>query len=154
MEAARRDRSRARLEIVFGYSVSALGALIDLISWIAQGNLRFSSRIDVQSFASALGLFAAAAAWWFLTQILVESASPGPVVRRALTCLMLAELFVAVASLSLIGLFQHLQFAWPVAGNTLIGLGALFGAVGFCSMLKTFRDGHVALDALDAPTSN
>jgi hypothetical protein len=152
MDTTTRDRSRARIEIVFGYGVSALGALIDLISWIARDTLRLSARFDVNSFASAFGFFATVAAWWFLAQVVAESTAPRQLVRRALAALILGELFVAISQLSFIGLFQHLQFDWPVAGNGLIGLGALFSAVGFCSMLVTFRDRYAMRGPIDAPS--
>lgn len=152
MRAVPRDRSRARVEILFGFCVTTLGALIGLIWWLSLGSVRYSSNIDVQSFASAFAFLASLAAWWFLSQIIVESASRRSLVRRALIGLMLDELFLAIASLAFVIDYRGEGLTWSLVGNGLIGLGALLSGFGFYSLRATFRDGSDVRTVLDAPS--
>ncbi len=137
-------RDRARIEIVFGFSVTALGSLIGLIYWISEGGIRYSSNADVQSFASTFAFLAGAVVWWFLSEILTNDVTPRMLARKALLGLMLEELFIALASLAYVVEFRDLAFSWSLAGNTLVGLGALLSATGFYSMLRTYRDAQLA----------
>ena len=150
MDTTTRDRSRARIEIVFGYGVAATGGLIGLISWLAEGNIRYSSNADVQAFASAFALLAGFVVWWFLSQLVVDSAAHRLLVRRALTALVVENLLLAIGSLAFVIEFRDLNFSWSLAGDALIGLGALLSAVGFYSLLLTFRDGYGAPRPADA----
>jgi hypothetical protein len=141
MDSTTRDRSRARIEIVFGYGVAATGGLIGLISWLAEGNIRYSSNADVQAFATAFAFVASFAVWWYLSQLVVDSASHRLLVRRALTALVVEDLLLAIASLAFVIEFRDLNFSWSLAGDALVGLGALLSAIGFYSLRLTFRDG-------------
>jgi hypothetical protein len=93
-----------------------------------------------------LAFIASAVAWWFLTGIVTESDAPRSLMRRALVGIMLEELFAAISTLAYVFVFPKLTFAWPIVGNGLIGLGDLVGAVGFLSMLLTYRDGSPQTD--------
>jgi len=151
MGAIARDRIRARFIIVAGFTVAAIGELSSFISWISEGNLRYSSNEDVQSFAATFAVVTGALVWWFLSQIIMNDVTPQLLVRRALLSLVLEQLLLAVASLAFVAVFwQHLAFAWPVLGNTLVGLGALISAAGFYSMLRTYQPEPLVLaPALD-----
>jgi hypothetical protein len=137
------DRNRARFVIFAGFTITALGSLISFVRWLADGDIRYSSNEDVQYIAATFAVVASVAAWWFLSQIVMNEVTPRVLARRALVALMFEELCFAVASLALVAEYGNLahNFAagWPLAGNTLVGLGALASAIGFYSMLRTYR---------------
>lgn len=150
MGAITSDRNGARIQIVGGFAITALGALISFVNWIADGGIRYSSNSDVQSFASTFAVLTGVVAWWFLSQIVMSDVTPPLLARRALRWLMLEELCFAVASLAFVIEFRHLTFAWSLFGNTLAGLGALLSAAGFFSMMRTFQNGPTILQPTDA----
>jgi hypothetical protein len=144
MGATAHDRNRARIEIVCGFSITAIGELFSFINWIWDGGIRYSSNEDVRSFAATFAMVAGVAVWWFLSQILANDGTPRVLARRALLALVLEQLFLAVASLAFVVVaYRNLAFAWSVLGNTLVGVGALLSAVGFYSMMRTYQDGPV-----------
>jgi hypothetical protein len=144
-----RDRNRARIEIVVGFAVTALGSLVTFIAWISDGGIRYSSNEDVQSFAATFAVVAGAAVWWFLSQIVMNDVTPRPLARRALLALMIEELCFAVASLAFVIEFRQLTFAWSLFGNALVGLGALLSAVGFFSMMRTYQAERFVFESTD-----
>ncbi|HEY1762988.1 MAG TPA: hypothetical protein VGG17_10375 [Acidimicrobiales bacterium] len=150
MGAITRDRNGARIQIVGGFAIAALGALISFVNWIANGGIRYSSNSDVQSFAATFAVVTGVVAWWFLSQIVMSDVTPPLLARRALRWLMLEELCFAVASLAFVIEFRHLTFAWPLVGNVLVGLGALLSAAGFFSMMRTFQNGTSIPQSSDA----
>jgi hypothetical protein len=149
MEVIARERNRARIEIVGGFAVTALGSLTSFINWISDGGIRYSSNEDVQSFAATFAVVAGVVAWWFLSQIVMSDVTPRLLARRALRWLMLEELCLAVASLAFVIEFRRLTFAWSLFGNTLVGLGALLSAVGFFSMMRAFQNEPKILESID-----
>jgi hypothetical protein len=152
VEAVERSRFRAEVEIVAGYAVAAIGALIGFISWAGVGSLRYSSNFDVQAIAALFAYFAGFAGWWFLTQIAVDNAGPQRrLLRRALTGLALEQLFVAIGVLAIE--VAASEFGWSNLGSTLIGAGALLSALGFCSMQLTYRDGFGERATFDSSSS-
>jgi hypothetical protein len=149
VEAIANDRSRARIEIVGGFAITAIGALASFVNWIADGGIRYSSNSDVQSFAATFAVVTGVMAWWFLSQIVMSNATPPLLARRALRWLMLEELSFATASLAFVIEFRRLTFAWSLFGNALVGLGAVLSAVGFFSMMRTFQKGPAILESAD-----
>ncbi len=141
MGISARHRDRARFIIVAGFVVTAIGELTSFVSWISDGDLRYSSNEDVRSFAATFAVVAGVAVWWFLSQIIANDVAPTALVRRALLSLVLEQLFLAVTSLALVAVaYWHLASSWAVQGNALVGLGALISAAGFYSMLRTYRE--------------
>jgi hypothetical protein len=103
----------------------------------------------VQSFATTFAVVTGVVAGWFLSQIVMSDVTPRLLVRRALRWLMLEELCFPVASFAFVIEFRRLTFAWPLFGNTLVGLGALLSAVGFFSMMRALQDEPKILESTD-----
>lgn len=102
MEALASSRFRAKVEIVVGFAVAAVGAIIGLASWAFGGNLAYSSRFDIEECVSVLAFLFTVVAWFFLTQLTVGASGAQRVpLRRALACFAFEEACVAVSSLSL-----------------------------------------------------
>ncbi len=151
MGATEGSRFRARVEIVVGYAVAAVGAVIGFISWAAVGGLRFSSNFDVQEIAVVLGFFAGVAGWFFLTQIVVGDTGPQRrLLRKALWGLALEQLCVGISVLAVE--LDASVFGWSNLGLTLLGAGALLSALGFYSMLVTYRDGFTRQARVGTPS--
>jgi tellurite resistance protein TehA-like permease len=153
MVAIARDRNRARFIIVGGFAVTAIGSLVSFVRWLYDGDIRYSSNEDVQYIAATFAVLAGVAAWWFLSQIVMNDATPRELARRALLALMFEELCFAVTALALVAeygnLARNLAVSWPLVGNALIGLGALVSAIGFYSMLRTYRGDPLVLRSID-----
>ncbi|MGA7834766.1 MAG: hypothetical protein WCA31_06110 [Acidimicrobiales bacterium] len=151
MDAIQSSRFRARVEIIVGYAVAAVGGLVGFINWASVGGLRLSSNYDVQSIAALFAYVASVAAWFFLTQMRVDNAgSQRSLLRKALWGLALEQLCVAVSVLAVV--VNARDFGWSDLGLTLLGAGALLSALGFYSMLLTYRNGFAGRVATD-PTS-
>lgn len=129
-------RGFARLAIVTGYALSAVGALMSFSYQASQGVLRLGTRNDIALFAGVFASFAGLFAWWILTRLVVEDGS-GALARLAFFGLGLQALLVALPwllSVIAVGYSDWFTvFAW------FFGVGSLLSGAGFLAMSASYR---------------
>jgi hypothetical protein len=138
-------RARARSIIIAGYVVVAVGTLA-LFCWQAStGYLRLSSEADVNLFAQLFASFAFVGAWWFLTQLHLDSSGQLLLIRKAFFGFGLATLLTSVIYLVL--LFAYVEISWPYSLIWATGFGNLIASIGFFLTWWGYRSASSAFGA-------
>jgi hypothetical protein len=122
-------RSRARSFIIVGYLVVAVGTLASFCWQASTGYLRLSSEADVNLFAQLFASFAFVGAWWFLTQLDLDTSRQLPLIRKAFFGFGLATLLTSTIYLVL--LFAYVEISWPYSLIWATGFGNLIASMGF-----------------------
>jgi hypothetical protein len=136
---------------ILGFTVTAIGSLFSFVRWLYDGGIRSSPNEDVQYIAATFAVVAGVAAWWFLSEVVMNDVTPRELARKALLALMLEEVCFAVSALALVvgygNIARTLAVSWPLAGTALVGAGALVSAVGFYPMFRTYRGEPLVLQS-------
>jgi hypothetical protein len=130
-------RTFARTLIVSGYVLIAAGIVVEFSNQISMGYLLLSSKEDVSLFAQLFASIAAIAAWWFLTQLALDTERQLTLIRRTFLALALQAAFTSVTFLIIFDSFVHLS--WDTAEIWGYGFGTIFTAIGFFLTMVSYR---------------
>lgn len=97
---------------------------------------------------------ASVAVWWFLTQIVMDDVTHPQLVRRALACLIVEEILLGIGPLAFVTDYRGTTLTWPLAGDSLAGLGALISAFGFVMMRRTYHESYGVAPLVDEESTN
>ena len=124
--------------LVFGYSLVALGTVINVVYNLSQGYIGANNvRSILSDIAEPAGVIAGLCAWWFLSALVVSEGPQIALVRKAF-----AGLFVQAISLSAIYFIivtSGIQLSWPGTGWWLTAIGQLGAGVGFLVIYFSYR---------------
>jgi hypothetical protein len=140
-------RHRARLLIVTGYIVSAVGFSIDAVeSIIGSHAYSWPDNLDnVISLLYPLSWFASAWAFWWLSKVTIVGAFQISMIRRAyigfaVQSSLLATSFVLAEVVDIA--WRHVFFIlgpwWIVTTQWMTGLGGVVTAIGFLVLVRVF----------------
>lgn len=133
------ERRRARLFVVTGFAVEAVGSLITLGRLISQGYFSLSTASSIELLLSDLAVLVSVWAWWWLTKVTVSSDDQRSFMSRAFFGLALASiLFTAVALETLFQVPGYIQHGWDLAPLWAQGIGELAKCLGFVMMAREF----------------
>ncbi len=126
---------RSSRYIVTGYTITALGAVVNLINLWSGGALwSQSSRYDVGVMANLLATFAVLGGWWFLGQLRTDEERQRTIIRRGFFLFAVEQVLAAVqisvfaAGTHTVG-FRYFVPQWaPALGSAVAALGFLIGA--------------------------
>ncbi|MGB7104656.1 MAG: hypothetical protein WBD82_08685 [Acidimicrobiales bacterium] len=130
-------RTFARTMIVAGYVLATAGMVAEFSKQISMGYLLLSSKADVDLFAQVFASIADIAAWWFLTQLTLDTARQLTLIRRAFLALALQAAFASVTFFLFFDSFVHLS--WDNAEIWGYGFGTIITAIGFFLMMLSYR---------------
>jgi cytochrome bd-type quinol oxidase subunit 2 len=127
---------RSSRYIVTGYTIVALGALINFLNlWSGRDLWSMSSRYDVEVVANLFSIFATLGGWWFLSQLNSDDERQRTVIRRGFFFLA-SEQVLAGVSISVFAAgehtagFRYYAPMWaPAVGGVVAAIGFLIGAV-------------------------
>jgi hypothetical protein len=143
-------RSRARSIIIAGYAVVAIGMFAFFCWQASTGYLRLSSEADVNLFAELFASFAFVVAWWFLTQLMLDTSKQLLLIRRTFFTFGLATLFTAI--LYLVALVAYSEISWPYSVIWSGGFGNLIASIGFFLTWWSYRSARTAAQITSTET--
>jgi hypothetical protein len=115
------------------------------------GYLRLSSEADVNLFAELFASFAFVGAWWFLTQLTLDTSKQLRLIRRAFFTFGLATLCTAI--LYLVALVAYSEISWPYSVIWSGGFGNLIASIGFFLTWWSYQPARTMTD-IDSPESD
>ncbi len=129
----------ARAWVIAGFSLTALGSIVNLVVLVDHGYLdQGSVRADVQLIVLPLGSLAALWAWWLLSKMTALISDHASLFKSAFIGLMVESLFLCLYYVTVLWSWQGLvQFTWQLWMQA-FGAGAT--AVGFLLMALTFSN--------------
>jgi hypothetical protein len=127
----------ARVWVVTGFSLTALGSIVNFIQLLNNGYLgQDSVSADIQLFALPLGSLAALWAWWMLSKIATLVSDFALIFRSAFIALMIGSLCLCVEYVNLLWSTPSFsEFIWPFWFQ---GVGSFGTAVGFLLLARAF----------------
>jgi hypothetical protein len=128
-------REFARVVVLGGFTITALGATVNFLSLAENGTLKESAKADIQLVAVWIAAFISIAAWWFITKLSAENRVQLSLLRKAYGFLALQGLLSSLTYV-LIDLSWDVT-SWPDAVFWLYGIGGVVTGIGFVLMMFT-----------------